>query len=286
MFYYFGASHSFILLNKNISNALDRLNPNKALKLFENFYKDRKELYKEFKGDKKGYIYMIVNKLNGKCYIGSTRSIKVRLYNYFNIALAALYAQKGRPISSAILKYGLVNFAFIIIEEVDLNVHNLEERETFWIKQIKPEYNSVKEAARNNSIPHSEETKLKIYKTKSSGSVYIYNEFKVLLVRVPSLKSLAVLLGDASISISLKRSIENESLFSATPYWYISKHPFNENDKSLIEFYSNEYVNLIEEMKSLKHIRKAIFVFKDGEFLQKYDGILAVEKALKISLCV
>jgi hypothetical protein len=39
--------------------------------------------------------------------------------------------QKGRPISSAILKYGLVNFSFIIIEEVDLSLHNLEERETF-----------------------------------------------------------------------------------------------------------------------------------------------------------
>jgi len=36
-------------------------------------------------------------------------------------------------------------------------------------------------------------------------------------------------------------------------------------------------------MKSQKHIRKAIFVFKDGEFLQKFDGILAAEKALNIS---
>jgi group I intron endonuclease len=52
---------------------------------------------------------MIVNKLNGKCYVGSTRSIKVRLYNYFN--LTHHITQKGRPISSAILKYGLVNFA-------------------------------------------------------------------------------------------------------------------------------------------------------------------------------
>jgi len=43
---------------------------------------------------------MIVNKLNGKCYWGSSRSIKVRLYNYFNLALLA--AQKGRPISPAL----------------------------------------------------------------------------------------------------------------------------------------------------------------------------------------
>lgn len=270
---------SFFFINKNLSNALDRLKPNKALKIFENFYKDRKELYKEFKGDKKGYIYMIVNKLNGKCYVGSTRSIKVRLYNYFNIALAVM--QKGRPISSAILKYGLVNFSFIIIEEVDLSIHNLEERETFWIKQIKPEYNSVKEAARNISLPRLDETKLKISKSRSSGSVYIYDEFKVLLVIIPSLRSLAALLGNPSITISLKRSIENESLFRSS--WYISKHPFNENDKPLMEISSNEYINLIEKMKSQKHIRKAIFVFKNEEFLQKFDGILAVEKALNIS---
>lgn len=49
--------------------------------------------------------------------------------NYFN--LAHIVAQKGRPISSAILKYGLVNFALVILEEVDLELHNLEERETF-----------------------------------------------------------------------------------------------------------------------------------------------------------
>lgn len=270
---------SFILLNKNIQNALYRLNPYKALKIYENFYKDRKDLYQEFKGDKKGYIYMIVNKLNGKCYVGSTRTIKTRLYNYFNLALAAI--QKGRPISSAILKYGLVNFAFIVLEEVDLNVHNLEERETFWIKQIKPEYNAVKEAARNNSIPHLEDTKFKISKSRSSGSIYIYDEFKILLVIVPSLRSLAVLLGSASICTSLKRAMEDSSLFRSS--WYISNHLFNEDDKPLIDISSSEYINLIEEMKSQKHIRKAIFVFKDGEFLQKYDGILAIEKALNIS---
>lgn len=103
---------SFILLNainKNIINALDKLKPNKALKIYKNFYSDRKELYRELKGDKKGYIYMIVNKLNGKCYIGSTKSIKIRLYNYFNLAL--LDAQKGRPVSISLRKLGRASFS-------------------------------------------------------------------------------------------------------------------------------------------------------------------------------
>lgn len=92
--------------NKNILGVIDRLGDNKPLKVYDN--NDRKKLYKEFKGDKKGYIYVIVNKLNGKCYVGSTRSIVVRLYNYFNLNL--LKAQKGRPISSA--KVWLSEFFF------------------------------------------------------------------------------------------------------------------------------------------------------------------------------
>src|SRR6187397_2184650 len=115
------------IVNKNIISAIDRIKPGKVLKVYENFYNDRKQLYKEYKGDTKSFIYVIVNKLNGKCYVGSTRSIKNRITNYFNLAHIA--AQKGRPISSAILKYGLVNFAFIVIEEVDTDLHNIEIRE-------------------------------------------------------------------------------------------------------------------------------------------------------------
>jgi len=295
------------IVNKNIINTLDKLKPNKALKVYNNFYTDRKELYKEFKGDKKGYIYIIINKLNGKCYVGSTRSIKVRLYNYFNLAL--LEAQKGRPISSAILKYGLVNFAFVIIEEVDLEIHNLEDRETYWIKKIKPEYNAIKEAARNLSVPHLSETKLKISISRSSGIIYVYDELKRLLVIVPSLSSLAISLGSSSISISIffwpepglsqawarpepglsqawarkkkYRSMQNETLFRSC--WYISKYPFGEKDEPIMGISSPEYSKLIEEMKSKKHIRKAIFVFKDGEFYRKYDGLLEAEKDLNVS---
>jgi hypothetical protein len=121
--------HTVAIVNKNILSVIEKVKPGKVYKVYENFYNDRKELYKEFKGDKKSFIYVIVNKLNGKCYVGSTRSLKNRIVNYFNLAHIA--AQKGRPISSAILKYGLVNFAFIIIEEVDTNLYQIEERETY-----------------------------------------------------------------------------------------------------------------------------------------------------------
>lgn len=101
------------------------------------------------------------------------------------------------------------------------------------------------------------DTVLKISKNRSSGVIYIYDEFKKLLVIIPSLTSLVVLLGNKSITISLKRAMVSGSLFRSS--WYISKHYFNSDEKPLIEFSSPEYFDLIEKMKSQKHIRKAIF---------------------------
>jgi hypothetical protein len=142
--------------------------------------------------------------------------------------------------------------------------------------------NATIEAARNFSIPHSEEIKLKISTSRSRSLIYIYDEFMRLLVIVPSLSSLARSLGNSSITISLKRAMKEESLFRSS--WYINNYPFNEDEKPLMVVPSPEYSNLIEKMKSQKHIRKAIFVFKeDGEFIKKYNGIMEAERALNIS---
>lgn len=204
------------IINQNILDVLDRLKPEKCLGVYENSFNDRKKLYKQFKGDFKGRIYTIVNKLNGKIYVGSTRSLKNRLQNHFN--LSNKLAETGGPLSKAIIKYGLVNFAFIIIEEVDLDLQNLEDRETYWIGRLKPEYNATKEAARNVGALHSDEVKFIISKNKpkSSGPVYIYDELKQLLAIAPTLISIAVLLGSKSISISLNRAIREKSLFRSS----------------------------------------------------------------------
>jgi len=253
--------------------------------VYDNFYNDRRKLYKKYNGDKKGRIYVIVNKLNGKLYVGSTKSLANRLKNYLNLAHIA--AQKNRPIHNAILKYGLVNFAFIIVEEVDTNLHNVEDRETFWILRLNPEYNATKNGAKNVGTVCTDEMKLIISKKRSSGSIYIYNEFKQLLVIAPSLRSIATLLGNASITIALKRAIETNSLFRGS--WYLSRAPLlNEQldaliGKPLMAVPSEEYTNLIAQMKSQKHILRAVFVFKDKEFICKYNGIMEAERALKIS---
>lgn len=139
----------------------------------------------------------------------------------------------------------------------------------------------TKDAARNIGVSHSDETKLALSLKKSTGFIYIYNEFKQLLAIVPSLTSLAVLLGNKSITISLNRAIRERSLYRSS--WYISKSPFKLDEKPLMKVPSQEYTNLIDQIKSQKHILKAVFVFKHGEFLCKYDGVMSAEKALNIS---
>ena len=219
--------------------------------------------------------------MNGKCYVGSTRYIKNRITNYFN--LAQLAAQKSRSIPSATLKDGLVNFVFIVIEVVDIDLNNTKKRETYWIKHIKPEYIAIKDAARNVGSSHSSETKLALSYKAFKGAIYIYNEFKKLLVIAPSLISVAILLGNKSISISLNRAIKEIALFRYL--WYLSRFPFrvSEVEKALMKVPWSDYTNLIAQMKSKKHIRKSIFVFKGGEFLSKYDRIMIAAKTLNTS---
>lgn len=203
--------------------------------------------------------------------------LKVRVSNYFNLSHIA--AQKSRPISSAILKYGLINFAFILVDKVDTSLQHIEVCETFWIKRLKPDYNATKDAARNIGGSHTIETKLAISTKRSSGPVFIYNEFKQLLAIAPSMISIAILLGNKSISISINRAIKEESLFRSSGY--LSKVPFNTDEKPFIEARSQAYAKLIQEIKAQKHI-KAVFVFKHETFVAKYDGIM-IAKTLSIS---
>ena len=65
-------------------------------------------------------VYMTVNKINGKIYIGQDR--------YNNV----LYLGSGLLLKQAFIKYGKHNFEKIIIERC-LNKEHLNEREKYWI---------------------------------------------------------------------------------------------------------------------------------------------------------
>jgi hypothetical protein len=97
--------------------------------------------------DKVG-IYMLTNKINGKRYIGSSVNLRRRVLEYFN--LGRLLRDPSMLINTSLLrevrgllKYGYYNFSFEVLEYCA--VKDLMKQEKFYLDQLKPEYNILKE---------------------------------------------------------------------------------------------------------------------------------------------
>lgn len=80
-------------------------------------------------------IYIIINKINGKKYIGSSFRVLRRIWVHFR-------GVRGHYLKNAILKYGRENFEAYMLEKVDRK--NLPIIEGKWIRKLKPEYNITK----------------------------------------------------------------------------------------------------------------------------------------------
>jgi hypothetical protein len=111
--------------------------------------------------------YQLVNLVNGKTYVGTSKNLYKRLCQYTE--LARLKRLKRSKISLAILKYGLENFGIRILEVLNLDsVSTVTEQrdlivknEQYYIDEIKPEYNLSPTAGSPLGVKNSEETKKK-----------------------------------------------------------------------------------------------------------------------------
>lgn len=72
-----------------------------------------------------GYIYMIINKINGHYYIGK--------HIYDKPWLDTTYKGSGRKLWKAYKKYGIRNFSTIILEWTNKNNDELNKLEKYWI---------------------------------------------------------------------------------------------------------------------------------------------------------
>jgi group I intron endonuclease len=125
--------------------------------IFENL--DLEKIRKEIQNESKGLsgIYMIINKITKDYYIGSAATN--RFYPRFSNHL--IYFRGSKIVKSAVKKYGLSNFAFIILDlypnivtkENNKELLNLEDR---YLKLLLPNYNILTEAGSSFGYKHTE----------------------------------------------------------------------------------------------------------------------------------
>ena len=86
-------------------------------------------------------IYKITNLINGHSYVGQSRQIQKRWENHIIASGNVNDSGYNYPLYRAFRKYGISNFSFEIIEEC--SVDELNEKEKYWIKFYKCEYNQT-----------------------------------------------------------------------------------------------------------------------------------------------
>lgn len=78
-------------------------------------------------------IYKITNIQNNKCYIGKTNDSNRRWADHQRLAFTKNHKEYEKALYKAMRKYGLANFTFEIIEEIEDYDIKAGEREQYWI---------------------------------------------------------------------------------------------------------------------------------------------------------
>lgn len=108
-------------------------------------------------------IYMIINKTTGDYYIGSASTN--RFYARFSNHL--IYFRGSKIVKAAVKKYGLDNFAFLILElypniVTKENNKELLDLEDKYLKYLLPNYNILTEAGSSFGYKHTEIDRIKM----------------------------------------------------------------------------------------------------------------------------
>ena len=109
-------------------------------------------------------VYKIVNEVNDKIYIGSTKDKKTRWQKHKSDL--RLNAHGNQHLQRAYNKYGSDSFKFTIVEKVDKS-SNLISREQYYMDKLDPEYNIAPKADRSE---HSQETREKMSRNHADVS--------------------------------------------------------------------------------------------------------------------
>ena len=106
-----------------------------------------------------GYIYIVINDINHKVYIGQTStSLKQRWHEHTHTDI-----KSGTHFHNALLKYGIDKFHMYLLEECTID--KLNEREIYYISifnSYKDGYNMTPGGAGVSGYKHTDEDKLKM----------------------------------------------------------------------------------------------------------------------------
>ena len=225
-------------------------------------------------------------------YVGSSINLASRMRNYLKAFLKSKQ-NANMPITRSLLKYDYSNFSLLILEYVEAEF--LTSRETFYITNIIPYYNGLKqgfsslgykhteetkkllsELAKNRT--HSEETKGLITRAVTGENNLFYNkshsiESKIRIIEAKSaysvyvynsFKELLVIFPSVKPLAKLIKSnsstvvnvIKEQIIFRGE--WYLVNMPYNISDTPLIShWHSKECEKLVEEINKSSHIKKS-----------------------------
>lgn len=84
---------------------------------------------------KKIGIYLIVNKVNGKYYVGCSSNVKRRVYEHFYYLKNNVH--NNPKIQNAYNLYGVSSFESIMVDTNDLNIESVLEKEQLYLNECK-----------------------------------------------------------------------------------------------------------------------------------------------------
>lgn len=144
------------------------------------------------------YVYKIINKVNGKIYIGKSINPNYRFKRHLYIAkMGNKHDNQFQPIHAAIEKYGFNNFYMEIIDECN-DEDEIFEKEIFWIAHYKSNmvrypngigYNLTDGGEGLSGLSPSAETRKKISETNSGSGNGMFKQTHSLETRKQMEKS-------------------------------------------------------------------------------------------------
>lgn len=181
-----------MFITNNLNNTLKELNINPIF-IFDNLnMENTRQEIKKHTLNLSG-IYMIFNKVTKDYYIGSASSDKF----YARLSNHLIYFRGSKVLKAAVNKYGLENFAFLILNLYPKNItkennKELIDLEDIYLKTYLPNYNILTEAGSSFGYKHTDIDRIKIYNNENTKEEIGLLNKKLLLKKALNKKSILV----------------------------------------------------------------------------------------------